>query len=467
MISARGLCVSFTGTTAINVFPSYFLGVTHMYTIKGFAHIGALVDNATAVVAPIGELAPIGMTYAREKAYYTNSSYPAVSLTVFSAKDDQGVSSIVDGSVAGKILEAINWIYTKSVAGHFSNDIAAFETLFLNNFSGNLGIARTGTMIRYGSVWCPEAVEIVLLGLSIDTKANIWFSSEAFLNQYDEMEIRVVPPLANLDHFFDLYTNVKTKTDLITTGSIVERAEVLADRYPYTRLRIDTFDWVNPLDPSIKIPVDWPSLLYGVAGDNLDSVKELLVEYILENSTHSREEWTELFPDLFTSTEFIITPFWNSYAIPNRVLESGMYSPVINTNTARTLVKKTTFGNHYTETWIVQRLDIAATTYKSLAIGIVGGPDNRDAGYHLTDNFEDYLLVSSVHPDFHRMSSRTREFVLMLTEMLRIAEEATPYTTVPIGYTRIKRNGIYYIARSYERIQYLVVTKYSVANLPN
>lgn len=432
-----------------------------MYTIKGFANIGALVDNTASIVAPLGELAPIGMTYAREKTFFTHAQKPATSLTVFSAKDANGYRQ-PDSTYTNPIIEMVDWIYMTGNTGAFNSAVTSFESAFISQFGGMFALKRTGKMIRYGSAWCPESVEVEYLTSGEDNTVMIWFSNDAFLAQYDEYEVEIVPPFEALDAFFDTYVNVKAKIDLIKTPETMERIELKANRYPYTRVRIDVFDWVNPVNKDVTIPTEWSVILYGTAADNLDAVREIIVEYILANSTHTREEWAELFPDLFTSTEYVITPFWNSYAIPNRVLESGMYSPTINTKDAATLTKKTVQGPRYTSAWIDENLEITATTYKSVAVGVVASPDNRDKIFSLAEKFEDYILISSVHPDFRRMTARTRDFVLMLTELLKIAESTTPFSTVPIGFNRIRRNGVYYIVRNYERVQYLVVTKYSL-----
>ena len=39
--------------------------------------------------------------------------------------------------------------------------------------------------------------------------------------------------------------------------------------------------------------------LSGQAGDNIDSVKDRIVEYILENSSNSQSDWEQIMPDLF------------------------------------------------------------------------------------------------------------------------------------------------------------------------
>ncbi|MNC78536.1 hypothetical protein D3C75_1307690 [compost metagenome] len=49
--------------------------------------------------------------------------------------------------------------------------------------------------------------------------------------------------------------------------------------------------------------------------------------------------------------------------------------------------------------------------------------------------------------------------------MLIVAESATLYSDMPIGMSRVTRDGIVYIASTFEDILYLVVTKYTMMDV--
>ena len=100
-----------------------------------------------------------------------------------------------------------------------------------------------------------------------------------------------------------------------------------------------------------------------------------------------------------------------------------------------------------------------AHPYKSLQLLVVGGPDNRDAKYKFTDKFPDYINVSSQSPDFGRMDTYTKEFLLQLESQILLAEVATEFSSIPQGYSRTKRDGKLFLVRSYDNINYLVATK--------
>ena len=64
----------------------------------------------------------------------------------------------------------------------------------------------------------------------------------------------------------------------------------------------------------------------------MDYILDAIKDHILDNSTHDVDDWVEVFPDIFGMTEYIITPMWNRYSIPNMTLQTGLYSPMVNFN---------------------------------------------------------------------------------------------------------------------------------------
>jgi hypothetical protein len=63
--------------------------------------------------------------------------------------------------------------------------------------------------------------------------------------------------------------------------------------------------------------------------------------------------------------------------------------------------------------------------------------------------------------DFNRMTLSTRGFLSILQEMLNWAEIMSEHSSIPTtaGYTRTIRNGVLYIVKNYQNINYLVAAK--------
>lgn len=432
-----------------------------MKILKAFAQIGATVDNALGVIAPVGELSPLSRTFVREKTEHVHSEFPNETLISFSYRVDESAEQLND-EVAYQVLKAINWTYSKAKLGVFTEQKDSFQQAFIEAFGDTYDLIDSGRMIQFGNYYAPEYMEFSPFQQSGNTRWKVWFADDSFANQFDEFKILVITPLKPVDQFYDDYDTVKPLVDGISQTSIFDRIRAARSVYPETVMRSDVFTWQDRNDKTLTIDTDWVTIIYGAAGDNLDSVKEAIRDEILSDTTHTRDEWAEVFPDLFTSTEFIITPMWTDFAVPNKVRETGIYSGVVSVVKALLLSKATAKGVKYTDAHVERVLCIVPSQFRSLMLSVVGGPENRDGIDLFNERYPDYANFYTTHVDFGRMSEETRQFIMLLSEMLMHAEELTPNTGVPQGFNRTTRDGVVYLSKTFNKFLYLVATRYSV-----
>ena len=95
----------------------------------------------------------------------------------------------------------------------------------------------------------------------------------------------------------------------------------------------------------------------------------------------------------------------------------------------------------------------------------IGSLENRDNKFQLVDFFEDFINVSSTSEDFNRMTQYTKDWSILIHELVVYAEDTNPDTLIPLSISKITRDGILYLSRLYDNVQYLVATKYSIDNL--
>src|SRR5690606_16303946 len=261
-----------------------------MYTLKGFVQIPGLVNNEPGMTAPIGELSSKGYTYAREKTSHAHQDFSGVALTSFWSKENE-IEVVPQAADVYAALQIGHWVYTQANAGLINGQGSGFNTLFHNTHGGVYELLRYGALVPFASgKFCPEYIEFSIIDRE-ENSIKLWFSSSAFLGQYDGFETIVLPPIEPVINFFGNYNTIKTQLDAITLSTIMERVERATAGHPYTRVRIDRFEWVNPNNPEIKISTDWATVLYGVSGDNLDTIKEQIIEYLVANSDRNKDEW--------------------------------------------------------------------------------------------------------------------------------------------------------------------------------
>lgn len=448
------------------------------YTLKGFISIGAWSNNSPNLVANLGELSVLSQTYAKDRQLFggsTGTGTPSsVNLTVFASEGADGSAVDVPSDYVASILSYASWVYTQATAGQLSADANAFSQA-LNTFAaGAIGSITVGTMTSHetlANTWAPAYVEFYFTAASTsnpsyttNSRIKLWFSDAAFQTEYDEFSIVFVPPLTPIDTFFLGASQIQTALNARSLTDIMKDIATARGTNPETVLDSALYDWIDPSNSANVIPTNWTYLIYGAAGNNVDSIRDALRTYILANSQHTADQWKAIFPDIFAATEFILTPMWSQVAIPNQTLAAGMYSPTVNAAQAANLAVETANGEGYDASFVQNTVNVIPVPFKSMSLLAIGSQSNRGGVYEFVHRWPDYIDVSSTSLDFDRMSASTQGFAVLLEQMLNVAEAMTLSTDIPVGMSRVQRNDthgdpVLYLTANYEMVDYLVVAK--------
>lgn len=436
-----------------------------MYELKGFFEYPAYIDNTADKVAVLGEISDNSLTYAKDKTILTGSSTPNVGLISFhSVRDDLVVP--VEGVYYEQTMKLGNYIFLQAQAGTITNNPTALRQMIMAEFAGVVLDFKSGVMLTNGSVWMPEYIEVKLAAPgNEDNRVMIWLADDSFAAQYDGYIIEVIQPIYPVDDFFKDPLVVKQLLDSYNIVEKLEDAQARRAQYPYTHLRAFEFDYVNPADQTKRWSAKWLVIIYGEAGNNPDLIKDAIVKDILDQSTRPREDWETILPDLFMTTEFIFTPLWTKYSVPNADFRAGLYSPIFDPNADVRYVLRTARGPAYNDVFVRANYQSSVNIYKSLAFGVVGNPQNRNGVTKFYTKFPDYVVAEVGSGDSNRVSPETLEWMMLFSTLIKAAETMTRYTSVPRGISRMIRDGIVYASAFYKNVNYLVVTKTSVESI--
>lgn len=429
-----------------------------MNVIKGFALNRNFVNNAPGVVADIGELSTLGFTFSKEPRVYSSQTYPTISLVHFpSAGSTVGTDVAIPDDQRDHVLKVINTIYTKSLSDTSVIAPGEFVEYLITQMGSEVADVVVGGSVVSGNRSIVEWVQWTNTAVTDPNTNKVWFSNNSFTGQFDEFLLTIIPPFTPVDQFFGQPADVKA---LLTSRTYQQQIEAIQDARGSASesfLWGNTYNYVNPVNQNDKTPSPFAILGYGMAGNNIDLLKEGIVDYLLANSTHTRDEWKNILPDLFLRTEFLMFPQWANMAIENVVGgQNGIYSPV--SNLTAVLAAMTADSFEYLPADVAANAEIFAFPYMSVAIGAVGNVDNRDGKMKITDWFPDFFFTNNTSPDFNRMSLVTQGWVLMIAAMLPIARDMTTASTVPIGYSRVTRGTKLFLAKSYNDVQFLVAS---------
>lgn len=427
--------------------------------LKGFVTIQSLLSNVPGTISPIGELSNMGYSYAKDIGEYTNANVEGYRLlAMHSFETGVGKISIPQDMV----LYALSAARACVVFGNANiepYDRAALHASIQadTRLFGKIKDIRLGEIVYGDDLGVPTWLSFVTVVGGHYVK--IWLSDTAFVNQYDEFEITVIPPLPVLDDLIAPFASVNNKLQAQTMPEVMERIQVAKQDKPESFIRSLNFDYSLPTDRATKLVTTWTVLVYGIAGDNIDAIKDALVDYITKNTTKPRENWEAVLPEIFRRTEFVILPRWDVASVPNLTVLSGLYGSMITPQNALAFSKNRI--SFYTDTHVHNNVVIFPYDFKGITLHAVAGPQNRDGCKKLTDLFPDYIPVPSTSLDFSRMQTKTQEWVYLLGEMLLMAETANEYSATGGRLRKIYRDNMLFISATYDNVAYLVSARFN------
>lgn len=436
-----------------------------MYYLQGFMQILPFVDNTVDRVALVGELSDHAATFAKDKGIYTDETKaPNVELRSFYSAEETSVVSVYP-DVAANVLKIGQFIYNRARAGSSTDSLETTRQALLAEFQSVVKAFTIGELVKIGDYYIPSWIAYEDNTHDTHNDIRIWLSDTAFKAQYNHYLIDVIPPISNVDDFFQDPLDVKAMLEKYNVNEQISKANVTRGQYPYTYLDIRSYNFQNKLNTATKYSTNWIVLVWGDAGNNPDAMKTAIQDYVLANSKHTREEWAAIMPELFLNTEYVIVPFWHKYAIPNKTLQAGIYGPAIYPNADIDTVKKAVKGTGFDDTWITANTEYSHNAYKSLAFASVGNQQNQNGIFRLSELYPDYIVVTNDSSDLDRMSTKTIAWTQAFSTMLKIAETMTDSSSVDRSYPRLIRDGVVYVSITINNVSYLVVTKYSLNKL--
>lgn len=431
-----------------------------MYATKSFCGVMAFAHNQPGENSAIGELTTRAATFSRDLANYHHPTIDGYDLVNFYSRNDDVKEVMTPTSISQAIaLVDLCVRTTLSTSGEIFQDeilralVQLAETI-------NVVEVTTGPMVHDGDKWVPSWISWIDNSDARTNSHTVWLAVDDFLAQYPDYEIAVVSPVDNLDSFFDPGSMVETMIRAITPTQMMERDEVAQNGYPTSWRRSDAYEYQDPLNPSRKFDVYWHILGWGDAGNDPDLIREKMVEWILANSTHSRDDWAVIFPDIFKRTELVFTPVFDRYAAETRTFDYGIYSPIV--NSGDTAVYAAKGAPEYPLAHVQANSQGFGFPYRSLFIACIGHIENRDGKFKLSDFFPDYINAPFSSTDAGRMSPETQGWVQKMLELVLLAESWTTATRMPRGIYRLTRNGKTYISATYNRVLMVVLVKSSL-----
>lgn len=434
-----------------------------MYSFKGFVTIPALENRSANQLSAVGELSAKAMTFAKDIKNYPGTNGSVV-VQCFSSRTTVGNNNAFTPppTLVTQVTTVATWVQARQMGLVGTEILADFTLAFNAQWSSSLGAIDVGPMVSSGGKSFPSYLSFSVNAYTTETNiVKIWFANAAFVDQYDEYSITVVPPLPNLTAFMGAYSAVAAALAAQTPSAVAARVQAARAEYPETVYDVVAYDYYSTTNPDTSaIKTYWTVLIYGPRGNFDDAIRAAVADHIAANNTSPITAWKAILPDIFRTTEFLMIPNWSNMAVQDRTLTAGTGSQIVNLQRELTYMRAVV--SEYVSSHVTNFTQVMAHPYRNILIGVIGNIQNRGNKYQITDFYPDFVSVSTTSPDFGYMSEATQGLAIRLSEMLVWADTMMAFTEVPAQYRKHVRNGILYISVSYENVTYLVAARSSL-----
>lgn len=431
--------------------------------IKGFITRDDFVLSSNAEVSPLYELSDIAYTYSKDKKIYNSFNNSLYALHVFKHTEVQTLlQSEVEDII--EVVRKFSEYLTASLITNKQQSIIVFTNDFnLLNPSKAVSEFSYNTVVSHQGIKSVDYVTFKINGIS----CSLWLSDEVFRAFYPEYDINIVLPFSNFQAVVSNTSEFIASLEGFDLIDFNRRVEENKNDFPTTYTKIINIPYRVP-NSSVTKNCYFAFNIYGLQG-NYDYILKLELYSYLTTVLGLEGSYVEaIFPTILNINEFFLVPRWDAISIPSQVGQSGINSQIFASYSQTFDQDK--FIKVYADT-----AHLRANTYNvpfdynNIMLQVTNGYYTEMPVRDFKTYYNDLITVTSTHPDFARMKSRTQRFVTLMESMLEVsnANNATEMFNKVLQnenyrFTIITRGGVNYISIMFEDHQLYMVPKYEV-----
>ena len=434
--------------------------------IKGFITRDDFINSNNSIVSPIYELSDIGSTYSKNKQQYYSSVDPLYNMTVFSLTE----LTVLNQSQVDDFINVVKKFSAFLTTTLVSNKQQAI-ILFLNNYNSEyptktITAFNYNTIVSFNNIKTTDYITFTLGGVI----ANFWMSDSVFKAFYPQYDINVVLPFANFSAIVNSTTDFISALDKFDPIDMNRRVELDKNSTPTTYTKLVNIPYRVP-NTTVDKNCFFAFNIYGLQG-NYDYILKLELYNHLVNVLGLDGAYVEtIFPTILNINEFFITPRWEKVAIASEIGQTGINSQISKTFNEDFDLNK--YIKIYPNlSFLRENTYSVPFDYNNLLLQVTNGFYTIAGIKDFKNYYSDFITVSSTHPDFARMKQRTQKFIILLENLLDVANSANStemfnkiLQNIDYHFTIISRAGVNYISFFYEEHQYYLLPRYEFLNL--
>jgi len=378
------------------------------YKIRAFCTINKLLDRVSGKTSPIGELSRRSRTFSTHQIELASRQYDSIGVTVFSCAVE-GVENDIPEVTSTDMLSTLDdFIINASSGGNYLNIISA-RNPGLTNISTGPVIVADGAEYPAWVAWTHNAGGAV-------SDVKVWLADSYFSSEYGGYEIRVVPPIADINDLKQSYSTVSTIASQVSYEDRVNAQQDTAGNDPMTAAKTMNLKWIDP-NTSRSMMLTWLLVCFGEQA--LDPQKQLdaIRTYVLRRTGETPAYWQSRIPDIIIQDSITIIPAWDCEAIRSSGPTPYAYSPMVNPFNFREKALNVRYP-----AVIDPDVDVDTTVAMYKSIAFLTFPDGTGANTPFRELYPDYANIRVNDSNLSKLKTPTIDAIRMIEEGLRLAE---------------------------------------------
>lgn len=437
-----------------------------MATIRGYISMAALADNRHNVVAKFGEFSTKVDTFTRDPQHFYKDTVQGVGFTALFSEDNDN-HWVIDAPTGEAILGVGKWVYDQYLANQIPRNtskaafINALTTQFTTMQSFAVGELLAGAASNKNM---PDYIRFSMGGVH---EVQIWFADSAIKAQYDTYEVRVIPPVQDVQMLNNHLSAVQTAVMTFTIADIRRQAEAIIGEDPPTYDTTYQLTWKDPTGSGATLELSWTVIGYGPLSIEEEAIKDAIKQYLTDAAPAI--DWSKIFPSLYSASEFVVVPMWEQVSPVTQDTDLGSYSPFTMVNSIKGIVTPRLPVGYSAATNISTHLNnylqVFGIVWRSMTLAAVGSPSNLATNRKLESIVPDMLNVPTTNGDWGRISPTTADFIDKLTLCLETARSFGPTNVAPAGLMKRISGGRIYLTFNHGDYKIMVLTKFGYSTL--
>lgn len=442
-----------------------------MKEFRCFIENADIASPDTTHTSLVYELSEEGRTFAKHRERRTVKGDDKNVVHSFHV-DKNNIMTAEETQLIVKVTTSFNAYLETVIIENRNNIIAGFTKFFNDGNKEKISKFSYNSLVKLNGAKYPDY-------FSFETdkfRCSVWLSDTTFKLFYPLYDIDVVTPFEEFDKVVKNPTEMLRHLAEFNLNKFGRRCDYVKNGFPSTYTRFLNIPY-KPRKDMKEVDCWFGFNIYGAAGDYEHLMREELYDY-LKDLGLTDQEIEDYFPSIFEVNEFWLLPEWTRFALPGKQNQGRINSHVTKSFVEPFNVRKFVKVYEGKDSWMKSNTYDVPLATNNLLCRIMNGYYTEERYKDFLKYYGDILTLSTTSPNFANMTTRTQNFIYLLSYITNIADavdQTELFTKLMANQHKIdnetirfaisSRRGVVYVSVYWDNHRYFMIPRYEYERL--